>query len=95
MREPRADEMGELASGPTDPEPLPYLTEDGTPDYGLIAEDLYQGFIKGKGDDLPDPESMTAQDDGVCYLHVSDHGNIEMYQYHAETQEWKSLWAFV
>lgn len=76
---------------PDTPADLPYLNNDGTPDLARIADDVHDGDL-GKGDELPE-----SAEDGQLFLHVSDHGNIELYQWDAngDRQGWRSLWSRV
>lgn len=91
LEQPWYDEATNPSNGWAAPDPLPYLHDDGTPDFALIADDVHDGFLE-KGNDLPD---AGPDDDGRLYLHVSDHGNLELFRWDAGRAEWVSLWSRV
>lgn len=61
--------------------------------FDSLEEDKDSGELP-HGDQLPD-----SAEDGSLFLHVSDHGNLELYQYKAahdgHPAEWVSLWSVV
>lgn len=59
------------------------------PDWEAIDSDRRDGTL-ASGDDLPDDGSAIGQ-----FLHVSDHGNAELYAWDATKGSWRSVWAVV
>jgi len=59
------------------------------PDWDAIDADRRSGEL-ASGDELPANGSRTG-----LYLHISDHGNAELYAWNPEQRAWRSVWALV
>lgn len=59
------------------------------PDWDAIESDRRDGSLPSGGE-LPADGSKHRQ-----YLHVSDHGNAELYHWHASSRRWRSVWGAV
>lgn len=59
------------------------------PDWRAIELDRRDGTLSS-GDDLPADGSSVGQ-----YLHISDHGNAELYAWDSANHRWQSVWAVV
>lgn len=61
-------------------------------DHNAIENDTQEGELR-HGPDLPDTHYGEDGGVGELFLHISDHGNMELYQWSGG--EWVSLWAVV
>lgn len=59
------------------------------PDWEAIEEDRRSGEL-ASGDELPANGSRTG-----LYLHISDHGNAELYAWNRTDRCWRSVWGVV
>lgn len=59
------------------------------PDWDAINADRRDGSL-ASGEELPEDGSRVGQ-----YLHISDHGNTELYRWDARDRRWRSEWGIV
>lgn len=59
------------------------------PDWDAIEADRRDGTL-ASGNELPADGTAVRQ-----YLHISDHGNAEMYAWDVGNRQWRSLWSVV